>query len=87
MQSIFSQQSVGQNGSHERFEFLGKKIGFFASLFGCWHEKLSRPVTIGKVSYRSCLICGARKPFDVKTFQSQSKFYSQSAVSEVSLNK
>ena len=87
MQSVLNQESVSISSRNEQTRFLGHKIGFFASLFGCWHEKLSRPVTIGKASYRSCLICGARKPFDAETFQSQSKFYSQPVISEISLNE
>lgn len=48
---------------------FGKKIGLIASLFGCWHRKLSRPFTIDKQSYRTCLKCGARKHFNTKTLE------------------
>ncbi|HEY8559762.1 MAG TPA: hypothetical protein VIL74_05120 [Pyrinomonadaceae bacterium] len=54
---------------------FGKKIGLIAKLFGCWHENLSRPFTRGKTSYRSCLECGARKPFNAETLETYGNFY------------
>jgi len=58
----------------EKTEF-GKKIGFTASLFGCWHKDLSRPFTHGNRSYRVCLECGARKHFDAITLETIGDFY------------
>lgn len=54
---------------------FGSKIGLTASLFGCWHDSISRPFTEGRTAYRACLKCGARKPFDPNTLQTQDKFY------------
>ncbi len=54
---------------------FGAKIGLMTSLFGCWHEKVSRPFSEGKSAYRACLNCGARKPFDKETLQTEDKFY------------
>lgn len=54
---------------------FGSKIGITASLFGCWHDSISRPFTDGKTSYCACLTCGARKPFDTNTLQTEDKFY------------
>lgn len=54
---------------------FGSKIGLTASLFGCWHEKVSRPFSEGKSAYRACLECGARQFFDTETLQTKDKFY------------
>ncbi len=54
---------------------FGEKIGLAASLFGCWHNKITRPFMEGKIGYRTCLNCGARKPFDTETLQTAGKFY------------
>jgi len=54
---------------------FGKKMGFMAKLFGCWHKNLSRPFTQHKTAYRSCLDCGARKQFNPETLETHGKFY------------
>ena len=56
-------------------EVFGSKIGWMATVFGCWHRKLSRPFTRGKNSYRVCLQCGARKPFNPETMTTARGFY------------
>ena len=56
-------------------EVFGKKLGVAASLFGCWHEDLRRPFGRGEATYRSCLKCGARTPFNVETLRTEGKFY------------
>ena len=58
----------------DRYAF-GKKIGVIASLFGCRHNNLSRPFTTNKVSYRTCLSCGARKRFDPEKLVTHRAFY------------
>ncbi len=58
--------------SHQIF---GKKIGLFATLFGCRHRNLSRPFTYGKESYCVCLSCGARKNFNTQTLTTSGSFY------------
>ncbi len=54
---------------------FGQKIGLAVALFGCWHGKLSRPFIENRVSYRTCLKCGARKRFDSNTFSTFGAFY------------
>ena len=56
-------------------KIFGERFGLAASLFGCWHENLSRPFGQGKKLYRSCLKCGARTPFDTATFETDGRFY------------
>lgn len=53
----------------------GRKIGFMVKLFGCRHGNISRPITIGKTAYRSCLNCGARRQFNPDTMESHGNFY------------
>ncbi|HUF05573.1 MAG TPA: hypothetical protein VMM38_15540 [Aridibacter sp.] len=56
-------------------EVFGKRIGVVARLFGCRHKDLGRPFSDGKVSYRSCISCGARKRFDTETLVTHRTFY------------
>jgi hypothetical protein len=55
--------------------FFGKKVGFFVKIFGCGHQDLSRPFSRGRIGYRTCLRCGARKPFNPDTLETFGNFY------------
>ena len=46
-----------------------------ASIFGCWHRQVSRPFTRQGQTFRSCLSCGARKRFDLDTWETSGHFY------------
>ncbi len=59
---------------------FGRKLGLIAKVFGCWHENVGRPFAHGKISYRSCLNCGARRQFDRDTFKTHGNFYSPPAL-------
>ena len=54
---------------------FGKKVGFLTKFFGCEHRNISRPFIAGRVSYRTCLQCGARKQFNTETFKTFGDFY------------
>jgi hypothetical protein len=54
---------------------FGKKVGLFGKIFGCGHKEISRPFSNGKVGYRTCLECGARKHFDPETLETFGGFY------------
>ncbi len=54
---------------------LGEKIGIMASLLGCRHKRLGRPMTLARESYLPCLECGARKRFDAKSMKTLGGFY------------
>ena len=54
---------------------FGQKVGLITTLFGCWHNNISRPFINGKIAYRSCLQCGARKRFNPETLQTEKNFY------------
>jgi hypothetical protein len=56
-------------------EVFGNRLGLMAKLFGCWHKNISRPFTQQNIAYRSCLDCGARKPFNPKTLKTYGNFY------------
>jgi len=70
---ILAGSSHRQAGVDE--QVFGAKVGFFAKLFGCVHNNVSRPFTTGKTSYRTCLGCGARKQFNSETLQTFGSFY------------
>ena len=56
-------------------ELTGRKIGFVGKIFGCWHKRLTRPMTNERTTYQACLDCGARKNFNIETFRSSGSFY------------
>lgn len=56
-------------------QIKGKKVSLFSRFFRCWHGRLSRPFVEGKLVYRSCVKCGARRPYDPKTLRCYSSFY------------
>jgi hypothetical protein len=64
---------------------LGEKIGLMTSLFGCWHENISRPFTHGNSTYRSCLTCGARTTFDPAKLITGKRFYYPPIVKKINL--
>ncbi len=75
MQAILEQNRIAKAVINRTEEVFGGKIGLFVKLFGCWHRELSRPFTIGRDSYCSCLQCGARKQFDAETLQTFGAFH------------
>jgi hypothetical protein len=44
-------------------------------LFGCWHVRLTRPITRDNQTYQACLRCGLRRPFDLDTWKAYGSFY------------
>ena len=44
-------------------------------LFGCWHRRLSWPITRDRQTYRACLKCGMCRSFDPKAWKSFGPFY------------
>jgi hypothetical protein len=45
------------------------------TLFGCWHRRMSWPITRDGQTYRACVKCGVRRNFDPKTWKSFGSFY------------
>lgn len=45
------------------------------SLFGCWHRRMSWPMTRDGMTYRACVRCGMRRNFDPKTWKTFGPFY------------
>ena len=80
LQNIEQQKHVNINAL-----FFGEKISLVAKLFGCWHENMSRPFGHGKIAYRSCLNCGARKQFDTESLQTFGKFYYPPLVKKIEI--
>jgi len=75
MQAILEQNTIAESVINRTDAVFGGKIGVFGKLFGCWHQRLSRPFTIGRDSYCACLQCGARKQFDTQTLQTFGSFH------------
>jgi len=69
--------AAGKIGVSEmKDEVFGRKLGLVTRLIGCSHPDLSRPFVEGKTAYRSCLKCGARRQFNLDTFETFGRFYS-----------
>jgi hypothetical protein len=75
MQGILEQNTIAASLINRTSGSFGEKIGFVASLFGCWHKSLTRPISDKNTSYRACLDCGARKKFDTERFRTMGPFY------------
>lgn len=75
MQGILEQNRIASSIINRTRGSFGDKIGFMASLFGCWHKRLTRPISDKNSSYRACLDCGARKRFDTEDFRTSGPFY------------
>jgi len=75
MQLILSQGLLAEESTRHQPDSFGGKIGLFASIFGCWHKRLTRPFTSDKNSYMACLECGARRKFDPENFKASRAFY------------
>lgn len=75
MQAVLEQGGFAAKAIENIEEQKGRKIGFFGKIFGCWHKRLTRPMTSERTTYQACIDCGARKNFDTATFRSQGSFY------------
>jgi len=52
-----------------------KKVGFFGTLFGCWHPRLTRPISDNVSTYQTCVECGARRQVDAENFKAFGPYY------------
>jgi hypothetical protein len=75
MQLILEQGLAAEKGRKRETDPFGRKIGLIASLFGCWHKRLTRPFTSNMDSYMACIECGARRKFDTENFKTSRAFY------------
>ena len=75
MQGILDQNTIAAALINRTRGSFGEKIGVMASLFGCWHKRLTRPIADRNMSYCACLDCGARKRFDTEEFRTAGPFY------------
>jgi hypothetical protein len=75
MQGILEQNIIAASLIDRTRGSFGGKIGIVASVFGCWHKRLTRPISDKNNSYRACLECGARRKFDTYEFKTSGPFY------------
>ncbi len=75
MQAVLDQELIADSLVWGDEDSLGEKIGFLSNMFGCWHKRMSRPVTRNDVTFRSCINCGARRKFDMESFRTSGPFY------------
>ena len=46
-------------------------------IFGCWHRKMSLPVTRGGETYRVCVRCGMRRHFHLAEWKTKGRYYNE----------
>jgi hypothetical protein len=63
--------------------FIEEKQSFFKWIFGCWHQRMSKPVTTDQTTFCYCKDCGLRRKFDTETFKLQGAFYSPRPVKTI----
>ena len=56
-------------------QVFGTRVGLFARVFGCWHSRMSRPVTTASLTYQYCASCGIRRKYDAVAFKPERKLY------------
>ena len=66
---------IKNNNNSDKNFILGEKQGFLIRLFGCSHERMSKPVTNCNVTYQYCSECGARRQYDINNFKPFGAFY------------
>jgi hypothetical protein len=75
MQAVLEQKLMTAPVAAVRSDEKVKKIGFLGSLFGCWHRRLTRPISDDESTYQTCVECGARRRFDTNSFTASGPFY------------
>ena len=75
MQAVLEQKLITGPVAVKRADERMRKIGFFGSLFGCWHRRLTRPISDNQSTYQTCIECGARRRFDTENFTASGPFY------------
>jgi hypothetical protein len=75
MQAVLEQKLLARPVIVDRSDDEIKKIGILGSLFGCWHRRLTRPISDKLSTYQTCVECGARRQFDTDSFKAIGPFY------------
>jgi hypothetical protein len=75
MQAVLEQKVVTGPIVARRSDKRMKRVGFLGSLFGCWHKRLTRPISDRESTYQSCVECGARRQVDAANFKAFGPFY------------
>jgi hypothetical protein len=82
--SIKSYNVVGQINAVNTASSLWSKIGtWLTRILGCWHTEMSRPLSIGGQTYRTCLDCGAQRQFNTGNWEMQGNFYYRRATTNL----
>lgn len=76
MQAVLTNVESQHLNETKSVSIIRKRVGLLASVFGCWHHRLTRPITATNgESYRACLHCGAHRRFNPETLESSGTFY------------
>ena len=75
MQAVLEQNLITTPAATQQPDNTKNKIGFFGSVFGCWHPRLTRPMSDRQSTYQACVECGARRQVDTQNFKAFGPFY------------
>jgi hypothetical protein len=75
MQAVLEQKLMTGGMAKQPTDEKIRKVGFLSSLFGCWHPRLTRPISDNHTTYQTCVQCGARRHYDTDTFKPTGSFY------------
>ena len=75
--ATFKQERTRQRVEWSRL--ITVSLSIVTRAFGCWHQEMSRPFTLGAKSYRVCLECGAHRRFNPQTWELTGPYYYEQA--------
>jgi hypothetical protein len=75
MEAVFEQKLISGPVVSTRSDERIRKIGFLGAVFGCWHKRLTRPISDNESTYQTCVECGARRRFDTDSYTAFGPFY------------
>ena len=81
MQAVLEQELIPNTVIRDQTDTGMKKIGILGTLFGCWHPRLTRPISDKISTYQTCVECGARRQVDAENFKAFGPFYYPTTVS------
>jgi len=71
---VFASKSA-QKQSEKMFAPAHRVTTWLRERFQCQHTEMSRPITRDGETYRACVRCGARRPFNLNAWTMKGSYY------------
>jgi len=82
---VFASKSLQKHSAKTFVPF--KVTTWLWERFHCQHKEMSRPITRDGETYRACVKCGARRPFNLNACAMKGSFYFQPKVGDSTLRE